>query len=463
MRAMPTIFPVTGHTKQVGQGTTFVAIQGQREDGNAYIPQALAQGAQKIVIQNRSPLSADLVDLIEAHQASLVYVENSRLELARLSAAASEYAAKKLKIIGVTGTKGKTSTTFILEHLLRSSGYKTALLGTVKNFIDGQYIPGELTTPQPDHLHQFFVLCVEAKIDYVIMEVAAQAITLHRVHGIEFEIGVFTNFSQEHGEFYATQEDYFAAKKEIISYLKQNATLLVNADDQQSKKLLEEKNTVGFSLVRKSEGMIASCIVEHRTQKYILSCPALIGIFNCYNVLAAASVALQIGLLPENIQDALQKFPGVPGRLERYPLPNGSCAIIDYAHNPSSFRAVLSTLRHLTPHLLVVFGCGGDRDATKRPIMGALAVQYADLVILTTDNPRSENPYTILEAMYAGIPQEMRTKVCIEPDREKAIRQAYVHSSSQTILALLGKGPDEYQQIGSIKYPFSEKQILQTL
>jgi UDP-N-acetylmuramoyl-L-alanyl-D-glutamate--2,6-diaminopimelate ligase len=463
MVTMPAIFSVTCHTRYVGQGSTFVAIQGQKEDGIKYVPHALEQGAKKIIVQNNAHVSPDLIALIQAHQAALEYVDNTRRALAQLSAQALGYPAKKLKIIGVTGTKGKTSTTFLIEHMLRSAGYRTALLGTVKNFINGQQIPGELTTPQPDYLHQFLVLCVQEQVDYVIMEVAAQAFTLHRVYGIEFDLALFTNFSQEHGEFYATQDEYFAAKKEILSHLKPDALLLVNADDEHCKKLLKEKQVKGFSLANEAVGMIAGCRLEYKECVYDFSCPTLIGNFNCYNVLAAVSAALRMGLSPESIQASLQTFPGVPGRLEKYVLPNGAYGIIDYAHNPSSFEAVLSTLRKLTDRLIVVFGCGGDRDASKRPIMGAIAAEYADLVILTTDNPRSENPRNIIEDIYRGVQKEMQAKIVIELDREKAIRYAYAYSRDHAIIALLGKGPDEYQQIGSVKYPFSEKKILQQL
>lgn len=463
MVTMPAIFSVTCHTRYVGQGSIFVAIQGQKEDGIKYVPQALQLGAKKIIVQNNAHISPDLIALIEAHQAELEYVDNTRRALAELSAHALDYPAKKLKIIGVTGTKGKTSTTFLIEHILRSAGYKTALLGTVKNFINEQQIPGELTTPQPDYLHQFFGLCVQEQVDYVVMEVAAQAFTLHRVYGIEFNLAIFTNFSQEHGEFYATQDEYFAAKTQILSHLKPDALLLVNADDEHCKKLLKEKQVTGFNLANEAEGIIARCRVEYKQCIYDFSCPTLIGNFNCYNLLAAVSGVLHLGLSPESIQASLQTFPGVPGRLEKYVLPNGAYGIIDYAHNPSSFEAVLSTLRKLTDRLIVVFGCGGDRDASKRPMMGVIAAEYADLVILTTDNPRSENPRNIIEDIYRGVQKEMQAKIVIELDREKAIRYAYAYSHDHAIIALLGKGPDEYQQIGSVKYPFSEKKILQQL
>jgi UDP-N-acetylmuramoyl-L-alanyl-D-glutamate--2,6-diaminopimelate ligase len=460
-----TFFSVTCHTGHVGQGSIFVAIQGQKENGIAYISQALAKGATMIVVDQHAVISDDLLIAIEQAGATVSKVANTRLALAQLSAQAAGYPVDRLKIIGITGTKGKTSTAFILEHILRSAGCKTALLGTVKNNINGQDLEAHLTTPQPDYLHQFFKLCVEQGVDYVVMEVAAQAVTLHRVEGIQFEGIIFTNFGAEHAEFYATLDDYFAAKVALFKQLKPGALCLINGDDQKGKQILDaHKNFQAFAFVAR-EGALSAVTFSliWQDKKYEFVCPALIGTFNGYNLTAAVRMALNCGVTPEKIQAALETFKGVPGRLESYQLPNGALGIIDYAHNPSSFNAILSTLRGMADHLIVVFGAGGERDATKRPVMGTLAAEYADCVILTSDNPRSENPAHIAAAIYRGIPEHLRANVMQELDRESAIKLAYARAKKGSIIALLGKGPDEYQQIGAIKYPFSEKSILNDL
>ncbi len=496
-----TIFPVTSHTTHVGPGSTFVAVQGYKEDGIRYIPQAIAQGAKKIVVQSDAIIPAEILELIKTRTIILERVDNARKALALLSAQAAGYPAQKLNIIGITGTKGKTSTCFILEHILRAAGKKTALLGTVKNSINGieplilsseAYRRGNLTTPQPDYLHQFFKLCVEQEVEYVVMEVAAQALTLHRVEGIQFAGVIFTNFGQEHAEFYATLDDYFNAKCIIFKQIASNSICLINEDDEKGRQILQQNpqfqefslnGDVPFEWIRQAhherllnsvrpepvEGSqefrneSAHCCVHFQDNFYQFFCPALIGNFNNYNLLASVRMALELGIEPAAIEHSLQTFTGVPGRLEMYKLANGALGIIDYAHNPSSFQAVLSTLRGMTEQLIVVFGCGGDRDATKRPLMGALAAEYADLVVLTSDNPRSEDPATIIEQIYSGISKHAHEHVWHELDREKAIQQAYKHAKSGSIIALLGKGPDEYQQIGAVKYPFSEKAILKEL
>ncbi|MCL4229911.1 UDP-N-acetylmuramoyl-L-alanyl-D-glutamate--2,6-diaminopimelate ligase [Candidatus Dependentiae bacterium] len=456
----PKIYPVACHTNNVGPQTTFVAIKGQHQDGVNYIGKALELGARSIVVQRDACITENILAMIDAYHATINYVDNARIALAQLSAAALGYPAKKLRIIGITGTKGKTSTAFLLEHVLRCAGFKTALLGTVKNMIDGQEVPHELTTPQPDFLHQFFACCVAQNVDYVIMEVAAQALSLHRLDGVAFDMALFTNFSQEHGEFYASIQDYFDAKKRIFDYLKPDASVLVNADDTWCKALSSYAQAQGYSLGEYYAQMPVSIIYHHNNQSDNITCPVLIGKFNCYNVLAAVTAAHELGVSVNDIQRSMLSFRGVPGRMERYRMPNGAQVIIDYAHNPSSFSAVLSVLKSLTDHLIVVFGCGGDRDANKRPIMGNIATQHADLVFITIDNPRSENPQTIIDQIYHGVSSSSRYRVIKELDRERAIVEAYRLSRSDSIIALLGKGPDEYQLVAGIKHVFSEKSII---
>ncbi len=472
---IPQIYKVACHTDHIGMGSTFVAIKGMKDDGIHHIKKALEKGASKIVVERTSQLNSETLTLINDAQAELVYVDNARAALAQLSAQAVEYPANKLKIVGITGTKGKTTSSFLLEHVLRSAGLKTALLSTVYNKILDTVVPTNLTTQHPDYLHPFFDVCVQNNIDIVIMEVAAQATSLHRVDGITFDGLIFTNFAQEHGEFYPSMDDYFKAKVAIVNQVKKEAPILLNADDAAIAPLAKKYDkTITFSLGTVKTSYHASIISNQLAQlslaisstkhaPYTIGCPALVGDYNAYNVLGVAALCFELGITPEAITNGIKSFTRVPGRLERYQLPNGANCFIDYAHNPSSYQAVLSMVRSLTHHLIVVFGCGGERDKTKRPLMGAIANQYADLVIITSDNPRSENALDIAQDIIAGIDYKNHGKVICELDRENAIKIAYAHSKTGSVIMLLGKGPDEYQQIGNIKHPFSEKTIVQSL
>jgi UDP-N-acetylmuramyl-tripeptide synthetase len=488
----PTIYPVACHTDNIGAGSIFIAVPGKKEDGVKYISQAIEKGATKIVVQHDAKLSQEISDLLTQKKISLERVENTRKALAELSAQAHGYPARKLTLIGITGTKGKTTTTYVLAHILRIAGYKTAMLSTVENVIGDITFPAKLTTQHPDFLHTLFAECVKQGITHVVMEVAAQAMTLHRVAGLEFSGILFTNFEREHSEFYETIEDYFAAKCALFSLRKPCAPVLVNADDAWGQKILAKnlefmcfglissdcavtaqvydvKNGISANVqITKAGAHINKCVCANNYESEnqetaALSCPSLVGRFNAYNVLGAVGLAVKLGVPLAQATEALASFGHVPGRLQGYILPNGARSFIDYAHTPSSFTQVLAALRETTDHLIVVFGAGGDRDPHKRPVMGQITSDIADLVIVTSDNPRSEKAEDICRQILAGIAPENLSKVICELDREQAIKKAYAHSKPTSVIVLLGKGPDEYQQIGSIKYPFSEKAILKSL
>lgn len=473
----PRVYPVTCHTDHVGQGSVFIAIQGQKENGVNYIPMALAKGASYIVVAQDAQLSPELQDLIVDARAELFRVENTRRALAAMSAQMYGFPARKLNIIGITGTKGKTTSSFLLEHALRSLGYKTALLSTVHNKIGTQIFPTTLTTQQPDYLHAFFDQCVKAGVQFVVMEVAAQAHSLERVFGIEFCGMLFTNFSEEHAEFYATIQDYFAAKTALLEQVKPRGAIVLNADDQWCTRIAQRSNCTyswfGMNAGTKQSDITAhsvnssfdgiNCMVTMHDEKPMHINTPLIGTFNVYNCIGVMALCNALGINAAHVAATFATFNGVPGRLDRYALPNGAHCFIDYAHNPSSYSSVLSTLRAFTHNLIVVFGAGGDRDPFKRPVMGDIATQIADVVILTSDNPRSENPQTIINDILGGIAPENKHKVHCELDREVAIKKAYALSDERSIIVLLGKGPDEYQLVQGVKTPFSEKAILKSL
>lgn len=480
--SIPSIYPVACHTDNIGPGSTFVAIKGAKFDGVQFIKLAIEKRATRIVIQQGMQIPEDAQLLIEKKNIQVLAVLNSRAALAKLSAEALGYPSRSLRIIAITGTKGKTTVSFILEHILRRAGYKTALLGTIKNRILGQDFPMSLTTSQPDYLHVFFDICRQQHIDFVVMEVAAQATTFSRIDGIEFDGVIFTNFSLEHSEDYKTLDDYFAAKVKILEHCKPNMPVILNSDDKRVLNLVQHySNTITFGIdnISDIQGKVLKNDYSGISMKIgpgdnspsspkgyaghsQIEAPNLLGLFNCSNILAAIAYAQSLNITAQVIKEALFDFSGVPGRLERFMLDNGALGIIDYAHNPSSMEAVLSTLKTIKSHLIVVFGAGGDRARDKRPLMGEIAARLADIVILTTDNPRSENPERILADILAGIDKKFMSKVVIELDREIAIKKAYSLSDKNSIIALLGKGPDEYQLINGVKIPFREAQILAT-
>ncbi len=473
--SIPTIFPVACHTDNIGKNSTFVAIEGYCDNGIRYIQKAIENGASTIVMRHDTVLDTSLYNYMVTHEVTIHRVENPRKELALLSAQAADYPAKNLKIIGITGTKGKTTTAFLLEHILNKAGYKTALISSAQNRINEVNFSASLIPPQPDYLHQFLKVCMKNNIDYVIMEVAAQALTLHRVEGIVFSGIIFTNFSHEHLEFYSNLEEYFVAKTQIFNQAQPYSPILINYDNKWCARLCDNNQSVfPYSLIKTlSAGFYGSydsskldtiaLTTHYLHNKLNLVCPTLFGFYNAYNILAATSMALSLNIPISTIENAIQSFEGVPGRLQKHILSNGAQCFIDYAHNPDSFVAVLTTLRALTPYLIVLFGAGGGRDKTKRPIMGAIATQIADRVIITSDNPRLEDPQIIAEDIKAGIALEMSHKVIIELDRKKAIEIAYQYSNTESIIALLGKGPHEYQIIGTCKEYFSERSIVENL
>lgn len=470
---LSTIWPVSCHTDYIGKNSTFVAIKGAKHDGIFFVPLALQKGAKTIIAEYTADIPQDILDVIQRAEAKLEFVPDARRALALRAAKAWGNPAQKLKIIGITGTKGKTTTAWLLQHVLHASGKKAALLSTAGNKIGDQNFETHLTTQHPDYLHAFFHTCVMAGIEYVVLEVAAQALSLHRVAGLEFDGIIFTNFAQAHGEFYSNVEDYLAAKMLLFDMCKLQVPMIINTDDQTGGQLLSRyPNATSFAM--ENQGTVQGKVLASNTQGIAgiiddgqmhlqFRCAALIGGFNIYNILGASSMAIQLGVAQTAVAQALETFSGVPGRLERLDLPNGAVSFIDYAHNPLSFSSVLPLLRSMTDHLIVVAGAGGDRDKAMRPVMGKLMAEFADHVLITSDNPRSENSADIIGAIYDGISEEYKSKVVCELDRESAIKQAYKLSKPTSIIALLGKGPDEYQIYGTEKIYFSEKTILKNL
>ena len=489
-----TQFPVTAHTDFITPGGTFVVIKGQKSDGSDYIQQAIIKGAKKIIVEQDVQLDQAILDLVATRSVALEYVENARKALAVLSAQAAGNPAERLKLFGVTGTKGKTTTTWMLAHTLKALGKKVACLTTAQIMIftgnpeetfDEFDLKAPLTTPQPDYLHQFLKLCVDKEIEYVVLEVAAQAMTFHRIDGIMFDGIIFTNLDREHGELYPSMEVYGKEKQKLFAHLKKDGVLLINADDDYGKKLLEQySHAKSFGLYTQGaykyteDGKEYYDLAAHAThngamtedtlfeQKVFIGNPegkqlkctyhGFPGIYNFYNFLGGVSLLLEKGFDLAQLTENSIAFGAIPGRLQFYNLPNKAVACIDYAHTAASFEAVLSTMREFTQYLIVVFGAGGGKDSFKRSLMGRAAGKLADYIVITDDNPRDEDPKKIAKQIFDGIKPKHKSKAVIIHDRETASIAAYKESRPQSIIMLLGKGMDEGQMIKGVNHPYSD-------
>ncbi|MCK4265545.1 UDP-N-acetylmuramoyl-L-alanyl-D-glutamate--2,6-diaminopimelate ligase [Candidatus Babeliales bacterium] len=466
---IPTIYPVTCHTDHVGEGSVFVAINGFKENGIEYIEKAIQKGATSIFSE----------DLGQCQQLSRKYpkivfqlTDDSRKTLATLSSEFLGNPSSKLKIIGVTGTKGKTTTAYIIEHILRSAGHKTALIGTIKNKILDREVSADLTTPESDYLHMFFAQCVEDGVTHVIMEVSAHALTLKRVLGLKFDVVCFTNLASEHMDFYKNMQEYFNAKYLLFNQLKPEGLAIINGDNEwgkvAAKELLQNRtqNVILFSQKNYNKIATHNFKIEHSDNHSLLlslckgsfeekfGCRMLFGEFNAYNIISSILSVSHFDISYSKIKLALNSFLGVAGRMQLHTLQNGARAFVDFAHNPSSFEAILKVLRKMTSHLIVVFGCGGDKDKTKRPIMGRMAEVYGDLLIVTDDNPRFEEGKKIIQDILSGI---LKRKNClIEPDRKQALKAAISFSKPGSVVAILGKGHESYYFVKGKKIYFDD-------
>lgn len=475
---LPMVWPVTCHTDHVGAGTTFVAIVGDHQNGGRYISQALQKGATTIVV-GQDQVTPDLQATCASAGARLMTVANCRAALSDLSAQAWGLPATKIKILAVTGTKGKTTSVYALRHVLTQAGRRVAMLTGVENMIGEQKFGADLTTPQPDYLQMFLAQAVQAGCEYVVMEASAQAFSLHRLDGINFAGAIFTNFEMEHSEFYPTLEEYFAAKCQLFQHLSPGAELILNLDDQWVQKIPKSnlvsaqvscttfgsQGAANYQLQINNQGLasmqfsLVAIAADSSSSSAVIafSSNQVFGDYNAYNLAGVTLLCLRLGFSLEQVQAGVASFQSAPGRLEMYNLPNGAKGVVDYAHTPASFRNVLSLLRKQTDNLIVVFGAGGGKDPHKRPLMGQVATELCDMVVLTSDNPRYDDLQQILNDI---VGQQPRSRFLIEPDRALAIRLAYQKSCSGAIIVLLGKGPDEYQLVQGQKSFFSDRQQL---
>jgi len=449
-------------SRQVRSGGLFVAFPGQQTDGTKYIGEALKRGARVIVSQYPSDSETGVV---------YIYVENARKTLGLLANAFYGNLSEKLQVVGVTGTNGKTTVSHLLRDLLQASGHQTGLLGTVAYEIGDHKIPAKRTTPEAPEIHNFFQKMVYENCDHAVMEVSSHALDLYRVHGIDFSLVIFTNLTQDHLDYHKNMDEYFAVKAKLFT---PNTPAVVNADDAWGKQLIKKiKNksvlyTYGFQLdadVRAFDEKLdehGSIFTVQTPWGTATAKIKLLGRFNIYNALAALTAGGMLGLNLNQMIQSLAQISAIPGRLQRVPSRKKYHIFIDYAHTDDALRNVLKTLREIcTGRLIVVFGCGGDRDRKKRKLMGQVANEWADHIIVTSDNPRKEEPEEIIAEILEGIPHLEKVDVVV--DRREAIRTGLANLKKRDILLIAGKGHETYQELKDTIIPFNDFDVVQEI
>lgn len=451
---------IENNSQQSRPGTAFVAIVGEKTDGHRFIQQAIDKGA--VLIIQEAPIT-NPVDGI-----CYVRVSDSKSALGLLASALYDRPSEKMTLIGVTGTNGKSTTTSLLHDVLQRSGHTTGLIGTIHHKIGNDTKKSANTTPLGHELQELFAEMIEAGATHAAMEVSSHGLDLKRTAGCDFDVAVFTNLTQDHLDYHHTMDEYCKSKLRLFTGLKPSGTAVINRDDAYSQDFINQTSATVLTYgIRKPADLMASNIqlassglsfdVTYRDQTVRFT-TQLLGLFNVYNTLAAIGVLLALGEEMAAIQEAIQGVSPVPGRMETIDNAQEKTVIVDFAHTPDALENVLSTVKGIgAGKLICVVGCGGDRDATKRPIMASIAEKYADVAVFTSDNPRTESPQAILEDMLAGVHE--REKVRVISDRKEAIHFAIDSAEKGDVVIIAGKGHEPYQIIGTTTYPFNDKEV----
>ncbi len=455
------ISAVTFDSREVSAGCMFVAISGTAFDGHKFIPQAVGAGVAAVVCEMIPGKKDDNV--------MWIVVEDARVALSYIAANWYGNPSEELCLAGVTGTNGKTTIATLLYKVQTGLGFKAGLFSTNKVLINNTVYPATHTTPDPLQINAYLRQMVDEGCEYCFMEVSSHAASQHRVKGLKFKVAVFTNLTHEHLDYHKDFRDYLEAKKLFFDQLDKDAFALINADDKNGSVMVQNsKAQVAKYSLRKMADFRAKIIEPHfeGTQMQINDAELwvrLTGRFNAYNLLAVYGVALLLGQSREEVLEVMSKLEPVEGRFETIKGKKGCMAIIDYAHTDDALKNVLDAIHEVNSEgreVISVIGAGGDRDKAKRPKMAAVAVQMSQKVILTSDNPRSEDPEVIIEEMEAGIPAEKVRQVLKIIDREEAIKTACMLAEEDAIILVAGKGHEKYQEIKGVRYPFDDKEII---
>ncbi len=453
---------VVSHSEDVSPGALFVAIRGHTHDGHAFVDRAIRRGAAVVVVERPVPVPQTVTQVV---------VDDSRRALAELSAAWYGHPSRELTVVGVTGTNGKGTTAYLLEAALTRAGHRTAVIGTLGVKVGARTTPLSRTTPEAPELQGLLRRLADQGVRVVVMEVASHGLVLHRVTATRFVGAVFTNLTQDHLDFHGTLDAYREAKARLFALVEPTGFSVVNADDPAGEAMARASRapvtTYGLSAgadVRAADVRVGLDGVRFVALTSTTRCAVrlrLRGRFNVSNALAALAAARALGVSLDAAADALADVGGVPGRFEAVEEGQPFGVIVDYAHTPDGLRRALEAARDLAAgRVVVVFGCGGDRDRSKRPVMGRIACELADRVIVTSDNPRSEEPMAIIREILAGLPEGgARDRVEVDPDRRAAIHRAVALARPGDVVLIAGKGHEPYQEIAGVRHPFDDRQV----
>lgn len=447
---------ITQDSRLVKEGSLFVCVKGSVFDGHTVAKEMLDNGAAAVVVERDLGLDNQVV------------VKNSRAVFSPICANFFGNPADKLKLIGLTGTNGKTTTTFLIKQILENAGKKVGLIGTVQNMIGDEIYPAKYTTPDPYELQKLFSQMVKADCEYCVMEVSSQALAQGRVNGLRFAVGAFTNLTQDHLDYHKTWENYFESKRILF---KNSDIAVTNADDQNGLEIIKElqfDKVVTYAVDKNDATYVAKNVkfksngVEYELVGDMIgrcNCP-IPGRFSVYNSLCAASCALALGIGFDDVLSAISKSNGVKGRIEVVPTNRDFTIIIDYAHSPDGLENIITSLKEIAKgRVVTLFGCGGDRDKTKRPKMGKIAAELSDFCVVTSDNPRSENPSEIIKDILVGM-EGITTPYKVVENRKEAIAYAINNAQTDDIILLAGKGHETYQILPTGTIHFDEREAV---
>jgi len=454
------ITSIAVHHETAVPGALFVAVPGFRHDGHAFAAAAAARGAAAVVLEHEVALPGEV---------TRVLVPDAREALAYLSAAFFGVPSRALRVIGITGTNGKGTTAYLIEALLSGAGMPCGIIGTMGARIGERAIPLDRTTPEAVELQQLLRQMADAGLGYAAVEVASHALALRRVEGTQFDAAVFTNLTQDHLDFHRSLEDYVAAKRRLFEMVDPRGVAVVNADDPHGPVMASASRApvTTYAIDRDADVTAAGIELHLGGGAYTLRTPggavavttSLHGRFNVYNALAAAALARHYGVELDVIRRVLAAFPGVPGRFEAVDEGQAFGVVVDYAHTPDGLHNVLRTAKDFVQgRTILVFGAGGDRDRTKRPVMGAIAAALADIAVVTSDNPRTEEPTAIIDEILIGM-RGGAAQVEVEPDRRRAIGLAVALARAGDFIIIAGKGHEPYQEIHGTKHPFDDRLV----
>ncbi len=458
-----TVCDVTNDSRRVVPGGLFVAVRGVAVDAHRFIPAVISAGVRVVVCET---LPETLVS-----EVTYVVVENSVIALARIASNRYGNPSAKLKLVGVTGTNGKTTIATLLYHLIKHLGHKVGLLSTVCNIVDDEETEATQTTPDHMTLNALLAQMVERGCEYAFMEVSSHACAQHRIDGLSFAGGVFTNLTRDHLDFHKTVDDYICAKKRFFDMLPSDAFALINVDDKVGRVMVQNTRAKVYTYALRSVADYHARVVESRLDGMSLEVCGkavevlLSGYFNAYNILAVYATAGLLGFDAERSLLSLSTLEPVNGRFQTIRSQRGVLGIVDYAHTPDALDNVLSTVRAAMPagvsgRLITVCGCGGNRDAGKRPIMARVAARLSDVLVLTSDNPRDEDPDAILQEMLAGLSDAERHDAIVITDRARAIQVACRMAVAGDVVLVAGKGHETYQEIKGVKHHFDDREQL---